>query len=98
MRAEEKCNRCEQFGPNGLTEFPCEKMPSRSCPYFIKISNKRYQKIVKERVKRAQASQELRAKLMEDEDVVEEVKQRTIKFQNEKGFDVVIGNSSGGGK
>lgn len=52
MTGEEKCNRCEQFGPNGLTDYPCKRIPSRNCPWFIKISDKKYKKILADRVKR----------------------------------------------
>lgn len=45
MTGEEKCNRCEQFGPNGLTDYPCKRIPSRNCPWFIKISDKKYKKV-----------------------------------------------------
>lgn len=80
MRAEEKCNRCEQLGANGLTDYPCKRVPSRSCPFFIKISEKKYKRIVAERVKRLKESEELRKKMLEDENIVQEVKQQTNEF------------------
>ena len=40
MTGEEKCNRCEQFGPNGLTDYPCKRIPSRNCPWFKERSLK----------------------------------------------------------
>ena len=74
MTGEEKCNRCEQFGPNGLTDYPCKRIPSRNCPWFIKISDKKYKKILADRVKR------LKQEMMKDQDLVEEVKQNTKKL------------------
>lgn len=52
MNAEERCNMCWHFGPNGLTSIPCNPIPSRNCPYFKKISNKQYIKIVRERIRK----------------------------------------------
>lgn len=74
MTAEEKCNRCEQFGPNGLTDYPCKRIPSRNCPWFIKISEKRHKKIVAERIKENEAKKQ---ELMKDKELVEEVKNNT---------------------
>nr|DAW92287.1 MAG TPA: zinc knuckle protein [Caudoviricetes sp.] len=51
MNAQDKCNRCEQFGPNKLTPYPCKRIPSRNCPWFIKISEKKYKAILAARVK-----------------------------------------------
>lgn len=50
MNAEERCNMCWNFGPNRLTNTPCNPIPSRNCPHFKKISNKQYIKIVQERI------------------------------------------------
>lgn len=50
MNAQDKCNRCEQFGPNKLTLYPCKRIPSRNCPWFIKISEKKYKAILAARV------------------------------------------------
>lgn len=71
MTGEEKCNRCKQFGPNGLTNYPCKRIPSRNCPWFIKISDKKYKRILADRVKR------IKQEMMKDQDLVEEVKQNT---------------------
>lgn len=70
-------NRCEQFGPNGLTDYPCKRIPSRNCPWFIKISDKRYKKILADRVKRIKENEKLKQEMMKDQDLVEEVKQNT---------------------
>lgn len=51
MTAEEKCNRCKEFGPNGLTSFPCRRVPSRNCPAFNKMSEKQFNKIRAARIK-----------------------------------------------
>lgn len=82
MTGEEKCNRCEQFGPNGLTDYPCKRIPSRNCPsrnypWFIKISDKKYKKILADRVKRIKDNEKLNQEMMKDQDLVEEVKQNT---------------------
>ena len=74
MTGEEKCNRCEQFGPNGLTDYPCKRIPSRNCPWFIKISDKKYKKILADRVKRIKDNEKLKQEMMKDQDLVEEVK------------------------
>ena len=58
MTAEEMCNRCKEFGPNGLTPFPCRRVPSRKCPFFDKIPDKQYAKIIKERVSRLKPKEE----------------------------------------
>lgn len=80
MRGEEKCNRCEQFGPNGLTDYPCKRIPSRNCPRVIKISDKKYKKILADRVKRIKGNKKLNQEMMKDQDLVEEVKQNTKKL------------------
>lgn len=66
MTGAEKCNRCEQFGPNGLTDYPCKRIPSRNCPWFIKISDKKYKKILADRVKRIKENEELKQEMMKD--------------------------------
>ena len=52
MNAEKRCNMCWHFGHNGLTNTPCNPIPSRKCPYFKKIPNKQYIKIVQERIRK----------------------------------------------
>lgn len=71
MTAEEKCNRCEQFGPNGLTDYPCKRVPTRSCPYFLKISEKKYKKILAERVRKIKGFEKMKEN--------EKIKERILK-------------------
>lgn len=80
MTAEEKCNRCEQFGPNGLTMFPCKRIPSRNCPWFIKISEKRYKKILSDRINKMKQNEERKSEMMKDSELVEQVKENTKKL------------------
>lgn len=80
MTGEERCNRCEQFGPNGLTMFPCQRIPSRNCPWFIKIPEKKYRKILAERIKRMKESEEARKRMLQDPELVEQVKENTKKL------------------
>lgn len=77
MTAEEKCNRCESFGPNGLTNYPCRRIPSRNCQLFIKISDKRYKRILEERVRKYKENEAKKQEMMKDADLVEEVKNNT---------------------
>ncbi len=82
MTAEEKCNRCEQFGPNGLTKYPCKRIPSRNCPFFLKISEKKFKKICNERIRKTKENEELKHKLEEEgvkTNPVEEIQQIIIK-------------------
>lgn len=58
MTAEEMCNRCKEFGPNGLTSFPCRRVPSRKCQFFDKISDKQYSKILKDRISKMKPLEE----------------------------------------
>lgn len=75
MTGEEKCNRCEQFGPNGLTMFPCQRIPSRNCPWFIKIPEKKYKKILAGRVKKTRENEEEKQRMLKDPKLVEQVKE-----------------------
>ena len=77
MTGEEKCNRCEQFGANGLPDYPCKRIPSRNCPWFIKISDKKYKKILSDRGTRIKENETLKQEMMKDQYLVEEVKQNT---------------------
>ena len=82
MTGEEKCNRCEQFGPNGFTDYPCNRIPSRSCPWFIKISDKKYKKILADRVKRIKENEKLKQEMLKDQNLIEEVKKNTKRLMS----------------
>ena len=52
-------------------------LKQRNCPWFIKISDKKYKKILADRVKRIKENEKLKQEMMKDQDLVEEVKQNT---------------------
>ena len=58
-------------------DYPCKRIPSRNCPWFIKISDKKYKKILADRVKRIKDNEKLKQEMMKDQYIVEEVKQNT---------------------
>lgn len=52
-----------------------------TCPWFIKISDKKYKKILADRVKRIKDNEKLKQEMMKDQDLVEEVKQNTKRLR-----------------
>ena len=62
-----------------VAQFDTQKInnPTRNCPWFIKISDKKYKKILSDRVKRIKENEKLKQEMMKDQDLVEEVKQNT---------------------
>lgn len=68
MNAQDKCNRCEQFEPNKFTPYPCKRVPSRNCPWFIKISEKKYKSILAERVRIIKEGKKIEEQLNKNQD------------------------------
>lgn len=77
MNAEKKCNRCENFGPNGLAPYPCKLVGSRTCQFFSPIPKKKYEEILKKRVEKIKENEALRQQMLADQDLVDQVKEQT---------------------
>lgn len=80
MNAEERCNRCRNFAPNGFTDRSCPYPPSRNCRFFSKISEREFRKIVNARIEKIRKNQEMRKEMLQDKELVEEARKNTIKY------------------
>lgn len=80
MRAEEKCLRCKNFPQNGYVTKWCGLAPSRHCFRFVKISDKKYAKIVAMRRKKQEENNRRREELLLDKGLVEQVKENTKNY------------------